>query len=255
MIHGYYEPEKNKGDNPYPFRDINILYIKDQPSDEVWSKALDTQIGDNLTPGQSPLLYGGRDSFIKHYTGKYPTQELIPERMISGTEMRNAISKKTKNSQEFREGVIWAVYNQYPKVFATVDIALVNFTNKTLLLGRKENETKLRFIGGFAVPNSPSYEIDASRELLEETGVDVSPEELEYIGSCYVDDWRYRGETDKIKTIFYMAPFTGGTVKADDDIAEVRWVKLSDFNENLLVDTHKPLYNLFTKFITKKLHE
>lgn len=251
MIHGYYEPEKNPGDNPYPFKDVNILYVKDQPSDEVWSKSLDTQIRDNLTPGQTPLLYGGRDSFIKHYKGKYPTQELVPERIISGTEMRNAISKKTKNSQEFREGVIWAVYNQFPKSFPTVDIVPFDPKNQTILLGRKENETKLRFIGGFAEPKSISYESDAVRELEEETGLIVKEEDLCYIGSSYIDDWRYRTECDKIKTVFFYVPYTGGDVKANDDIAEVRWVKVVDLTEDMLVDTHKPLYHLFRQFVRK----
>jgi len=246
MIHGYTEGSE------YIFRDINILYIKDQPSDEIWSKNLDAQIRDNLTPGQTPLLYGSRDSFIAHYTGKFQTQELIPERIISGTEMRNAISKKTKNSPEFREGVIWAVYNQYPKVHATVDVALVdNFAN-TVLLGRKENETKLRFIGGFADPKSLTFEVDAARELEEETGVIVSPEDMTYIGSTIINDWRYRGEIDKIKTIFFYASFHGGRVEANDDIAEVRWIKINELTEDHIVDTHKPLFHIFRKFIKTK---
>lgn len=252
MVHGYYEAEKVSGDNPYPFRDINILYIKDQPSDESWSKALDAQIRDNLTPGQTPLLYGGRDSFIKHYKGKYPTQELVPERMISGTEARNAISKKTKNSQEFREGVIWAVYNQFPRVFATVDIAPVNVKDGTVLLGRKENETLLRFIGGFADPKSLSFEADAVRELEEESGIIAKPEDVRYIGSTLIDDWRYRSECDKIKTSFFYVEYTGGDFKADDDIVEVRWVKISDLTEDKLVDTHKPLYHLFRQYLRKQ---
>lgn len=255
MIHGYEEiktyPDIYNPIRECPFKNINILYIKDQPSDEAWSKNLDSQIRDNLTPGQSPLLYGSRDSFIKHYTGKYPTQELIPSSVMSGTAMRDAISKKTKNSQEFREGVIWAVYNQFPRVFATVDVALVDVANQTLLLGRKENETKLRFIGGFADPRSLSFEADAVRELEEETGAVIKPEDLTFIGTTIIDDWRYRSECDKIKTIFFLAPFAGGEVKADDDIAEVRWVKIANLTEDLLVDTHKPLYHLFRQFVRK----
>lgn len=235
-----------------PFKNVNILYVKDQPSDEGWSKNLDAQIRDNLAPGQSPLLYGGRDSFIKHYKGKFQTQELIPTSIMSGTAMRDAISKKTKNCQEFREGVIWAVYNQFPRVFATVDVALIDCDKGTLLLGRKENETKLRFIGGFADPSSPSFEFDAARELEEETGAIVKPENLVYVGSTLVDDWRYRGECDKIKTILYFAPFAGGDVKADDDIAEVRWVNYKTLSEDMLVDTHKPLYHLLRQFFRKE---
>jgi bifunctional NMN adenylyltransferase/nudix hydrolase len=236
--------------NP-PITNVTILYIKDVPSDEVWTKNLNNMVRDNLNPGQTAILYGSRDSFIKHYTGGYQTQELIPERVISGSEMRKNISKRTKNTKDFREGVIWAVYNQYPKVFATVDIAPVDIPNQTVLLGRKENENKLRFVGGFAMPESRSYEQDAVRELEEETGIKATEESLVYIGSTFVDDWRYRSEIDKIKTIFFFVPHPGGSVKADDDIAEVRWVKISDLTEDMLVDTHKPLYHLFRQFIRK----
>lgn len=249
MIHGYYQAEKEYGDKPYPFKDINILYIKDQPSDEAWSKLLDTQIRDNLAPGQTALLYGGRDSFIKHYKGKFQTQELIPSSIMSGTAMRDAISRQTKNEQAFREGVIWSVYNQHPRVFATVDVAPINIKEGTILLGRKDNEKDLRFIGGFADPRSTSYEVDAVRELEEEAGIIAELESVKYIGSTLIDDWRYRGEIDKIKTMFYFVPYTGGNVAANDDICEVRWVKIADLNEKMLVDTHKPLYHLLRQFI------
>lgn len=253
MIHGYTEPDPEDPKKiHYPFREINILYIKDQPSDEAWSKSLDSQIRDNLTPGQSPLLYGGRDSFIKYYSGRYPTQELIPTSILSGTAMRDAISKKTKNSREFREGVIWAVYNQFPRCFATVDVAFVDEKVGEVILGRKENETKLRFIGGFAEPKSPSYETDAVRELKEETHGEVKEADLEYIGSTFIDDWRYRSECDKIKTIFFYAKYTGGELEADDDIVELRRIKIADLTEEVLVDTHKPLYHLLRRHLMKK---
>lgn len=40
-----------------------------------------------------------------------------------------------------------------------------------LLLARKPNETKLRFIGGFVDPSDISYEKAAVREFMEETTV------------------------------------------------------------------------------------
>lgn len=234
------------------FPDITILYIKDVSSDQVWSQNLDRMIQDHLLPSQTVTLYGGRDSFMEHYKGKFSIQELVSDRIISGSEMRKNISKKTKNTKEFREGVIWSVYNQYPKVFATVDIALINFKTKEILLGRKEDENDLRFIGGFSTPNSPSFEIDASRELQEETGVDVPSDQLIYAGSSFIDDWRYAGEIDKIKTTFFIAPYIMGPARPDDDIAELRWIKLDRFYKDLLVKTHYPLYDILKEYFKSK---
>ena len=97
------------------FPNVIVLYIKDVKEDESWSKQLDEQIKDVVGLGTA-TLYGSRDSFINHYTGKYQTEELESDVYISGTEIRNSISKKVKNTPEFRAGVIWAAYNQYPKV-------------------------------------------------------------------------------------------------------------------------------------------
>jgi len=107
------------------FPNVIILYIKDSHSDEIWSNDLDEKIKDILGPNQSAVLYGSRDSFISRYHGKYSTQELMQEIYVSGSETRKSISKKVKNAPEFRAGVIWAAYNQYPKCYPTVDVAIL----------------------------------------------------------------------------------------------------------------------------------
>ena len=47
----------------------NVLYIKDRSSNEVWSKVLDEQIKDLTSPGQTAILYGGRE--LIYITTKY----------------------------------------------------------------------------------------------------------------------------------------------------------------------------------------
>jgi hypothetical protein len=60
------------------FPDFTILYVKDIPgNDRAWSESLDQIVGDNLTPTQSAMLYGSRDSFVPSYVGRYPTRELL----------------------------------------------------------------------------------------------------------------------------------------------------------------------------------
>ena len=246
------------------FPDVTVLYIKDVGSDTVWSNRLDEHVKDHLLPSQNATLYGGRDSFIKHYTGKFPTQELESSHVYSGTELRKEISSRVKSSPDFRAGAIWSVYNRYPSAIPTVDVVIYdipldvqNFPTKIrLLLVRKQYESKYRFVGGYAQPNTDSYEIDAKREVREEVGVSI--QEPRYIGSAVISDWRYEQEVDKIKTILYDAEYIHGPVNIEDvgEIAEARWFEFASENDdgpqdilNVLVDEHKPLFKMwFDKF-------
>lgn len=231
------------------FPNVNVLYIKDQQSDEKWSSELDEKIKDVIGPNQSVVLYGSRDSFIKYYLGKYPTQELIQEIFISGSEIRRTISKSVKNSPEFRAGVIWGSWNQYPKCFPTVDIAIFNEDETRILLARKPKETLYRFVGGFADPKSTSYEEDAKREVQEETGLII--DNVKYIGSTIIDDFRYRKEVDKIKTLFFKGFITSGQPKANDDICEVKFFDINKLNESDIMPEHKPLLKMLQKHLAE----
>lgn len=232
----------------YP--NVNVLYIKDEPSDEVWSKKLDTQIGDLITPNQTVTLYGGRESFIDRYSGKFHTQELLQSRYVSGSEIRKSISKVVKSSSEFRAGVIWAAYNQFKKCYTCVDIAVLDKKDR-LLLARKEHEEKYRFIGGFSDPSSETFEDDAKREVAEESGIEVS--DMEYIGSAIIDDWRYRNEEDKIKTLFFKCQYVFGSPKADDDICEVRWFDLKTLTLDQVHFNHQKLLKMLYKSLKMKM--
>lgn len=225
----------------YP--DINVLYIKDIVSDDAWSKNLDSQICDLVSPNQIPILYGSRDSFIPHYKGVFETKELESNSYVSGTEARINASARAKSYSEFRSGVIWAVYNQYPKVFTTVDIAILDDIKNPskILLARKPNEFKYRFVGGFAEPSSQSFEDDAKREVSEETGLEVS--EMKYVCSMFIDDWRYRNEVDKIKTVFFKCQYIFGRPEAQDDICELKWFDLTKLADNDIVPPHLGLFH------------
>lgn len=230
------------------FPDVNVLYVKDVSDDDVWSKKVDEQIEDLLTPAQSVVLYGGRDSFISHYTGRYPTQELVQSTFMSGTAQRKAIARsRAKASAEFRAGVIWASQSRFPTAYTTVDIAILNPATGQILLGRKPGEKEYRFIGGFSDPKSPSFEADAVREVREETGLEVG--DLKYLGSTVVDDWRYRNEPDGIKTMLFTAKYLHGRPTPGDDIEEVRWFNFSMVlpGANHIIPTHRPLMAMLRK--------
>lgn len=213
------------------FPTVNVLYIKDTHSDQLWSKSLDQMIDDVCTPGQTVVLYGSRDSFISHYEGRFPTQELVQQSFFSGRETRKAIARKsTKASADFRAGVVWASQGRFPTAYTTVDIAIFSENGDKILLGRKANEDKYRLIGGFSDPRSESFEQDARREVMEETHVEIT--DPEYISSAKVDDWRYRNEVDCIKTLLFKAKYQSGKPRPDDDIAEVKWFKITPGNSS-----------------------
>lgn len=226
------------------FKDIIVLYIKDNPSDIAWSKDLDEKIDDVVSPGQSVVLYGSRDSFISHYNGKYNTQELIQETYISGSEIRKSLSKKVKNTPEFRAGVIWAAYNQYPACYPTVDAAIFNEDETKILLAKKKTDILYRFVGGFADPKSNSYEEDLKREVEEETSLEVG--DITYIGSSLIDDWRYRNEVDKIKTLLFKCKVIFGRPTPQDDLSdgELRWFDINQLIEDQVMPAHRVLLNM-----------
>jgi len=220
---------------------VTVLYIKDTKEDDVWSKKLDEMIIDIIGPNQKAILYGGRDSFIKHYFGRYPAKELKQDKFISGTEIRLKISSRIKDSEDFRTGIIWATQNQWPQSIPTVDIAIFNEDYSEILLGKKKDEYKYRFIGGFVPPNE-TWEETVIREVKEETGLEVSS--LRYIKSFVIDDWRYRKEINKITTTLFSCIISSGKPTPDDDIHELKWFNIKEINiDKDIVYEHKEMMN------------
>ena len=80
--------------------------------------------------------------------------------------------------------------------------------------------------GGFADPADESYETAAARELQEECGaLETTP--MQYLGSVKIDDWRYRGETDKILSLLFTATLRSGKPQANDDLEALQWFDIS----------------------------
>ena len=226
------------------FPTVEIHYINDNPSDTAWTKNLDKLIGEQLLPMQTVTLYGSRDSFLKCYTGKFNTCELEATTFISGTEVRRRVCNNYPPTADYRAGMIAATAYRFPTAFQTVDIAVVNDKGE-LLLARKPEEKKGRFIGGFSDPASVSLEEDAKREVQEEAGVEVG--NITYLGSTLINDWRYRGEIDKIKTALFVAKYVFGKPEGADDVAEVKWVSINNLTKTDIVETHHVLIDMFNE--------
>lgn len=233
----------------YP--DLIILPIGDMPSDKDWSDTVDQRIEDVLGVG-SAVLYGSRDAFIPYYHGKYPTVELEEASRISATEVRSSISDEVRASSDFRRGVIYAAHNRHKVVYQTVDIAIMLDNDTKVILGRKRTDPTgdWRFPGGFVDPTKDdSLEAAARREACEEVLCDSS--RPEYIGSKQIEDWRYKKESDKIMTAFFICRYHSGIIKAGDDLEQVRAFTLIEAN-SLILPQHMCLMNLLNSHLKKE---
>jgi bifunctional NMN adenylyltransferase/nudix hydrolase len=225
----------------YP--DIVILPLNDMRNDEDWSAQLDQAINMPFGNDKKVLLYGGRDSFIPYYNGRHTTTELTTDRFVSGTEIRNKVSKEILGTSDFRAGVIHSTFAQRPCPYPTVDIAMIKDDGK-VLLAKKPNEKSWRFPGGFFdVNEDKSFEDAALRELREECGETIECTGMSYVTSSIIDDWRYRKEDSKIVTSLYLTKYNGGKIAPNDDVSELMWVDLLDTNNKVtIMPEHQGLY-------------
>lgn len=238
----------------YP--DVVIQPLKDMIDDQKWSEQIDNKIREVYHHG-SVVLYGGRDSFIPYYKGKFRTENVgniinVPD---SATKRREEIKREVRDSADFRAGIIYHAANSYPNAFPCVDVAVVKETQEDgieILLCRKIDEKLYRFPGGFVDPQDKSYESAARRELTEEVG-SLEVTNPEYITSLQVDDWRYRNSKNKIITSLFKFQFIYGSPKAQDDIHGVKWFKINEVKDNLelIVVEHRPLMESLLKKLNK----
>jgi bifunctional NMN adenylyltransferase/nudix hydrolase len=234
----------------YP--DIVILALPDFGDDRRWSSELDKRVKE-VYPIGDILLYGGRDSFIPYYKkggGQFDCEELNEYgTFVSGTEVRKMVSEEVKDSTDFRAGVIYQSYNQYPKVHPCVDVAIID--NDKVLLAKRPYEDGWRFIGGFAKPTDTSYEHTARRKVGEDVGRNLSITHLNYIGSVQVPDWRYQSEEDKIMSILYKTTKGWGRIEPSDDVSELKWFDINELEKVEIVSEHKVLMTIFLEDLKK----
>lgn len=223
---------------------VSVLEMPDLPDDRIWSQELDRRILE-IRPEGSVTIYGTRTGFTERYSGRYTTEVLeAPEEDLpdlldinSGWDIRS-----------FRAGMLFAAMRRFPTVYPTVDIAVLNEDMSEVLLARKDNETRFRFPGGFSDPSDENFEMAAIRELMEECG-DLEVDNLVYLGSTQVDDWRYRNASDSIITHLYACTYVQGEPVANDDISEVKWFSIKKLREDSFVHEHRMLWQMLKTFI------
>ncbi len=221
--------------------------MPDLPDDRIWSQELDRRILE-LRPEGQVTLYGTEEDFVTRYSGRYPTEilEANEEDFPKEPEM-----EALENMRDFRAGIIYANLRRFPTVYPTVDIAVFRKDETELLLARKDNETRFRLPGGFTDPDDDSYEEAALRELGEECG-ELTIDELTYLGSTRIDDWRYRGSIDSVMTHLYACELLEGEPVANDDIAELRWFEISRLNKDQFVPEHQVLWEILQEYLNSE---
>lgn len=139
--------------------------------------------------------------------------------------------------------------HKYPTSFQAVDCLIFNDDCTQILLGKKPNQEKWRFIGGFVDPKDQSLEDAASRELNEEVKGIIAHRIPTYLGSFRVNDPRYENSEDKIMSaVFYVILDQWISLKGGDDIQEVKWVTFKTLDskyKEILVPEHFPIVEKF----------
>lgn len=235
----------------YP--DVHVEPIHDHPDDSVWSNSLDRLILNTrhkIGPQcYETVLYCSRDSFAKHYDGRYSDSIVELEAFdlgVSGTLRRQIIAETPGTTQDFAQGVIWANANRFPTVYGVVDMLVDRLIDGVphILLITKGHHSGYMLPGGFKDPGSPSDEDDASRELLEECGVVVLPSEWRYVASHRIDDdWRYSGEPDEMRTTLFRA--TCHSIydpKPGDDAKTAEFVPVEQLTPEMFNHVHRRFF-------------
>lgn len=241
----YMEEAQNHRSGINYHKPCTIVPLYNMRSDEDWARQVDQHI-DRLFPSAIVTVFGSRDSSIGSYAGgrgRHVIKELPSSRTsLSGTEVRALVEEG--DSVAFRCGAIWAVQKQFAAVYPVVDMVI--FRGDNVLLARKADDTpgEWRLIGGFVDGKDDTYEIAARREVLEETGLEVSAPH--YVGSASINDWRFRGGPETVKSAVYAMDYVFGNAKAADDIAELRWFSVPDAITHI-AEFHKPLLAMALK--------
>lgn len=225
------------------------LHIRDN---ERWSALLDETIANNTPKGTTCVQLYLPNTLADKYTGEYEVTRM--KDILGLTDVSKPLSVKPSTSNDFRQGIMFAEQRRFPLVYSTVDIALVNPTCDFVLLGRKPNEKKWRFPGGFVDPTDASKEDAWYRELSEEVPEGVEGlSDIEYVKSGIIPDCRYPGR-DKIMTTMFasIAHFQVDNLKAGDDLCEVKLFKIDDNLFDIITEDHHAMLESFMEWVDKK---
>ncbi len=211
----------------YP--DAEILYINDMQYDDDWCRQVDKIVQSVSRKFQTVCLYGGRDSFLPFYTGKFQIAELTlkESEFISATSRRKHIRNSIENHHEFRKGIIYGTAGIGARSVPASIIAIFDNTYNKVLMGKGFNDRHYSFITDYLPPNK-TFEVFSTEIVYEQTGVKLDPNKLKCQGSFLIPDWRYRSEDDTVIGMLYTTTINFGKLQANGDLIKVKWVDIEN---------------------------
>lgn len=224
--------------------DLQVAPLLDRPTDSEWVAAIDQTISAMNINGPAMIFCGpdGAGPFYAAAGGRWPV-EVLDAAGGHASKVREEMGPQY--TEGFRAGIVYAVERRLIGPCDVIDAIVFNTGRKEVLLGKKaEDGTLWRFIGGFVDLVDGSLEHAVQREVREETGLEIGP--AQYVGSCHVEDWRFRGGPERILTKLFAVERVFGSAKARDDIDELRWFEVGKVAE-ALHPIHRPLWTMWEK--------
>ena len=154
----------------------------------------------------------------------------------------------------------------YAVAFTTVDIVPIYIEENQVkvLVGKKPNEDKCRFIGGFVSPETDvNYQDAALRELAEEAGIKGHVKHLIFIDNVKIEDPRPQYVRDKIYTNLFLLTTDEAVIKsmskAGDDMGELKPFNIETFSDNsaielLFMKEHHVLAEILSNYYQQNKH-
>lgn len=232
-------------DDAYPAGpELIVVPCLDCPLDTDWVRQIDNTIT-ALAPNTPTMVYCGPDGcgpMYKNAGGFWPVEilEAIPGH---ATEHRAALTPR--HTEDFRAGVIYATERRFLNPYPVVDVAVFRPLDGHVLLAQKKIDQtgRWRLIGGFVDVADASFEHAVKREVREETGIEV--DNLRYVGSARVPDWRYRGTPEGLTSAVFIASYVFGIAAASDDIHRCQWLDPERMGRDWdIADNHRALWQL-----------
>ena len=232
---------------------IDIYPLADTKDNTEWDSRLDQEI-DLMTHKTLDIitLYGDRGSFIEGYKGKFKTQHAnITVLDTSATKIRQEIGQKPLNTSDFRAGIVYAAYNKPSICYPTVGVAVIDWKKKRVLLGKKPNEKKFGFFGGFANADDKNLEATAKRTLDQQTTNQLETQNFRYIASTQINHWQYKTEKDVLLCIFFACDYLVKHATPDDQIAQTQWFDFGELNQETFESEHLPLFEALNHVLNR----
>lgn len=182
----------------------------------------------------------------------YPVEEVIPytgKNQVNWGYFKNPTKEKSKQvcsdgTDRYRKGIIDGLRSGFGSTHAVVDMGVIS--SGRLICGTKKKHNGLYCLpGGFVDPNlDSSAENAAEREFFEETGIEISENQWNYLQSKKGTDSRFTRDKNKMMTFVYTY-FTDEVLLSKssdtDDIDELFRLNIEDVDLEKFIEPHREI--------------